>query len=83
MAGGSGTGTAGRWVGLGGGVDAISVFPLLPLPRTMTWKLGEEGGGIIVIIVGGSGIRAESLASPKREVQCRVLICFLLTENCS
>ncbi len=42
-----------------------------------------EGGGVIVIMVGGSRIGAESLASPKREVLCRVSICFLLTGNYS
>ncbi len=39
------------------------------------------GGGIIVKMVGRSGLGAESLTSPKKEVPCRVLICFLLTGN--
>jgi hypothetical protein len=56
-----------------------SMIPLVPLLRSMASKLG--GGGVIVIMVGGSGIGAESLASPKREVLCRASICFLLTGN--
>jgi hypothetical protein len=68
--------------GWGGGTDAISVSPLVPLPRTMVSKLGE-GRGTIVIMVGESGIGAESLASPQKEVLCKVLICFLLARNYS
>jgi hypothetical protein len=43
--------------------------------------LGEGGGGVIVIMVGGCIIGAESHASPKREVLAS--ICFLLTGNYS
>jgi hypothetical protein len=46
-------------------------------------KVGGGGEGVIVIMVGGSGNRAESLASPKREVLCRASICFLLMGNYS
>ena len=42
-----------------------------------------RGGGVIIVMVGGSGIGAESLAGPKREVLCRASICFLLTGNYS
>jgi hypothetical protein len=42
-----------------------------------------RGGGFIIVMVGGSGIGAEGLASPKREVLCRASICFLLTGNYS
>jgi hypothetical protein len=37
--------------------------PLVLLPKTRVLKL-EEGGAIIVIMVGESGIEAESRASP-------------------
>jgi hypothetical protein len=36
-----------------------------------------------VKMMGGSGIGAESLAGPKREVLCRASICFLPTGNYS
>ncbi len=56
--------------------------PLVPMPSMMASKL-RKGGGVIAKMVGGSRIGAESLASPKKQVLCRILICFLLTGNYS
>jgi hypothetical protein len=65
-----------------GGEARMQIFRIPPraIAENNGAKVVGRGGGIIVKMVGGSGIGAESLASPKKEVLCRVLICFLLTE---